>query len=75
MRDAHDHFWVAWSELSPEELVRELNEGHLTWDMDGKRLCRDGEMVAKTWTPYYGDVLDELISEKAFFLPANGDNQ
>jgi hypothetical protein len=64
-------FHVYWSELTPQELVTALNDSQLVWDIGGKFLYRksDHRIVAKTDTRYYGDVLDELIEEKSFFLP------
>jgi hypothetical protein len=67
----NEYMRVYWSELPPAELVAQLNAGNLSWDLDGMLLSRnsDDHVIAETWTLYFGPVLDELIDEKAFFLP------
>jgi hypothetical protein len=70
-KGVNEYLHVSWSALRPKELVTALNEGKLSWDIEGKYLYTHANerIIAKTDTPYYGDILDHLVEEQAFFLP------
>jgi hypothetical protein len=70
-RDVDEVFFVSWSDLSPEALVKRLNDGKASWDISSEYIYGDKEegIIAKAEAPYYGDIMDQLIAEKAFFIP------